>query len=48
MPFELTLKYLLNSMNVFSWTSLYGTVLVNAANTRFGSAGDTTASPPVE
>ena len=48
MPFELTLKYLLNSMNVFSWTSLYGTVFVNAASTRFGSAGDTTASPPVE
>ena len=22
MPFELTLKYLLNSMNVFRWTSL--------------------------
>jgi hypothetical protein len=48
MPFELTLKYLLNSMNVLSWTSLYGTVLVNAANTRFGSARDTNASPPVE
>ena len=48
MPFELTLKYLLNSMNVLSWTSLYGTVFVSAANTRFGSAGDTTASPPVE
>ena len=40
-------KYLLNSINVLSWTALYGCVFVIVTSVTFASSGETTLCPSV-